>query len=102
MRNSKKTTVRSYANNQLVKAYVDKSAKYKGYMPKYQLNQIIEESEGDSFDFNPALHSWVKETQEGNYLLVNKSANGRLKAWYVNETYNVLRGVIDAESEIEF
>jgi hypothetical protein len=102
MRNSKNTTVRSYANNQLVKAYVDKSVKYKGYMPKYQLNQIIEESEGDSFDFNPELHSWVKETQEGNYLLVNKLPNGKLKAWYVNQTYNVLRGVIDAESEIEF
>lgn len=102
MRNSKKTTVRSYANNQLVKAYVDKSVKYKGYMPKYKVNQVVEESEGDSFDFNPQLHSWVKETQEGNFLLVNKLPNGKLKAWYVTQTYNVLRGVIDAELEIEF
>lgn len=100
--NASQKCIRTYQNNQIIKAYVDKSEKYKGYMPKHQINKLVESSFDDSFDFNPELHSWVKETQEGNYLLVNKFSNGKLQGWYVNEFHNVLRGISDVDSEIEF
>lgn len=93
----KNLTIRSYNNNQTVKAYADKSIKYKGYMPKH-LNETEVEY------FNPETMYKGKCTQNGNIFLVRyNSKMYPVAGCYVSKNFELLRRVdYELDYEIDF